>query len=147
MNWKDILKLDLSEASKLTQEYLPEEMNTLENKLTISIKNSKERKKMREENKNIVLGKTANGIRYLESLGEFPLKKRFMKEYKGLERKVRLSKPWTYNTEVPKYTSSEHLYLFTTKIKDPYNHFLFSVLIRLFNLEKDVRIKYAAHMA
>jgi len=147
MKWEKILKLDLSEASKLTQEYLPEEMGTLEDKLRITIKNSKERKKMREENKNMVLGKIANGIRYLESLGEFPQKKRFMKRYKFLERKVRLSKPWTYNTEVPKYTFSGHLHSFTTKIKDPYNHFLAPVLFELFRMEKDVRVNYASHMA
>jgi len=131
MSWKEILKLDLSEAKKLTQELFPEEM---------SIFDSKGRKKMREKNKEVVLGRIASSIRLLESFGEFPQSKQFMEKYKKLETEVRLSKPWKYGSEKPKHESKyPH--------KDPYISYLMKIMDDVSLLYARIEAAYASHMA
>ena len=144
MSWKKIIKVDLTEAKKLTEQYLPEENRlTFEEKMKQKLKNSKERHKRREENKKLVLDRISNHISYLKSLGKFPQKKSYMREYRRLERKVWLSKPWTYNTEHPK----EDRRVLDTFDKDPYIYFLLTIEGKLEDMSSDVKFWYAAHMA
>ena len=146
MSWKKIIKVDLTEAKKLTEQYLPEENRlTFEEKMKQKLKNSKERHKRREENKKLVLDRISNHISYLKSLGKFPQKKSYMREYRRLERKVRLSKPWTYNTEHPNDDGQKRVR--DTFDKDPYIYFLLTIKEKLEEMSSDVKFWYAAHMA
>tara|TARA_R110001592_G_scaffold26482_1_gene99109 strand:+ start:56 stop:457 length:402 start_codon:yes stop_codon:yes gene_type:complete len=133
MSWKDILKLDLSEASKLTQEHLPQEM---------SVFDSKGRKTRRNEYKQKVLGRIAYDIRKLESYGEFPQSKQFMKRYKKLEEKVRLSKPSKYGTEISRKERLEKPFT-----KDPYIGYLQNIMFILLEMTTKVETGYASYMA